>query len=70
MGTIFLHTDISLQLKYLLDQRLATIPQHHWVSKLLGFDFRVEYRPEHTNRVADTLSYRDTDDSAISGIPG
>ena len=26
-------------LKYLLDQRLATIPQHHWVGKLLGFDF-------------------------------
>ncbi|WVZ52904.1 LOW QUALITY PROTEIN: hypothetical protein U9M48_003906 [Paspalum notatum var. saurae] len=32
-------------LKFLLDQRLATIPQHHWVSKLLGFDFSVEYKP-------------------------
>lgn len=31
-------------LKYLLDQRLATIPQHHWVGKLLGFDFAVEYK--------------------------
>ena len=28
-------------LKFLLDQRFATIPQHHWVSKLLGFDFTV-----------------------------
>ncbi|WVZ71004.1 hypothetical protein U9M48_019631 [Paspalum notatum var. saurae] len=47
-------------LKYLLDQRLATIPQHHWVGKLLGFDFSVEYRSGATNTVADALSRRDT----------
>ncbi|XP_066347902.1 uncharacterized protein [Miscanthus floridulus] len=46
-------------LKYLLDQRLATIPQHHWVGKLLGFDFSVEYKPRTTNAVADALSHRD-----------
>jgi hypothetical protein len=32
-------------LKFLLDQRLSTIPQHQWVSKLIGFDFCVEYKP-------------------------
>ena len=42
--------------KYLLDQRLATIPQHHWVGKLLGFDFTVEYKAGATNAVADALS--------------
>ncbi|RLN33026.1 putative retroelement [Panicum miliaceum] len=47
-------------LKYLLDQRLATIPQHHWVGKLLGFDFSVEYKPGTANAVADALSRRDT----------
>jgi hypothetical protein len=35
-------------LKYLLDQRLATIPQHHWVDKLLGFDFTIEYKSGST----------------------
>jgi len=50
-------------LKYLLDQRLATIPQHHWVGKLLGFDFAVEYKPGAQNTVADVLSRRDTEDS-------
>jgi len=49
-------------LKYLLDQRLATIPQHHWVGKLLGFDFSVEYKPGTANAVADALSRRDTAD--------
>jgi len=30
-------------LKFLLDQRLSTVPQHQWVSKLFGYDFAVEY---------------------------
>jgi hypothetical protein len=46
-------------LKFLLDQRLATIPQHHWVGKLLGFDFTVEYKPGRQNIGADALSRRD-----------
>ena len=48
-------------LKFLLDQRPATIPQHQWASKLLGFDFRVEYKPGAQNVVADALSRRDAD---------
>jgi hypothetical protein len=55
----------------LLDQRLSTIPQHHWVSKLLGFDFRVEFRPGRQNIVADALSRRDVERSAdLCGISG
>jgi hypothetical protein len=50
-------------LKFLLDQRLSTIPQHQWASKLLRFDFRVEYNPGKMNVVADALSRRDTDTS-------
>jgi hypothetical protein len=57
------HTD-HYSLKYLLDQRLSTIPQHHLVSKLLGFDFTVEYWPISTNTVADALSQRDTENSS------
>jgi hypothetical protein len=43
-------------LKYLLDQRLSTILQHHWVGKLLGFDFSVEYISGATNTITDALS--------------
>jgi hypothetical protein len=46
------HTD-HYSLKFLLYQRLLTIPQHQWVSKLLGFDFRVEFKSSATNIVAD-----------------
>ncbi|WVZ79994.1 LOW QUALITY PROTEIN: hypothetical protein U9M48_027512 [Paspalum notatum var. saurae] len=41
---------------FLLDQRLATIPQPQWASKLLVFDFTVEYKAGSTNVVADALS--------------
>jgi hypothetical protein len=55
-------------LKYILDQRLATIPQHHWVSKLLSFDFTVEYKPGRTNVVADALSRRDMPEVEFQAI--
>jgi hypothetical protein len=55
-------------LKYLLDQRLATIPQHHWVGKLLGFDFSVEYKPGAANAVADALFRRDTEDGVLLAL--
>jgi hypothetical protein len=48
-------------LKFLLNQRLSTIPQHTWVSKLFGYDITVEYRPCKLNGAADALSRRDED---------
>ena len=53
----------------MLDQRLSTVPQHQWISKLFGFDFTVEYRPGRLNTVADALSRRDanTDDGSAEG---
>ena len=55
-------------LKFLLDQRLSTIPQHHWAVKLRGFDFRVEYKPGAANVVADALSRRDEEASATMAV--
>ncbi|WVZ49241.1 hypothetical protein U9M48_000615 [Paspalum notatum var. saurae] len=54
-------------LKFLLDQRLSTIPQHQWASKLIGFDFMVEFKPGHANVVADALSHRNADDEQHLG---
>ncbi|XP_066334155.1 uncharacterized protein [Miscanthus floridulus] len=67
-GRLFLVKTDHYSLKYLLDQRLAMIPQHHWVGKLLGFDFSVEYKSGVTNTVVDALSRRDTDEGAILAI--
>jgi transposase InsO family protein len=67
-GRRFLVRTDHFSLKFLLDQRLATIPQHHWVGKLLGFDFALEYKAGCTNTVADALSRRDTEDTAVMAL--
>jgi hypothetical protein len=66
MGRAFLICTDHFSLKFLLDQRLSTIPQHQWASRFLGFDFRVEYKPGATNVVADTLSRRDIEAQATT----
>lgn len=43
----------------MLEQKLTICPQQHWVSKLLGFDFLVDYYTGSLNTVADALSRRD-----------
>ena len=53
-------------LKFMLDQRLSTVPQHQWISKLFGFDFSVEYRPGRLNTVADALSRRDQQELPVN----
>ena len=55
-------------LKFILDQRLSTIPQHQWVSKLFGFDFSVEFRPGRLNVVADALSQHDAEELQLSAV--
>ena len=58
-------------LKFLLDQRLSTVPQHKWISKLFGFDFTVEHHPGRLNTVADALSRHDADhDAAVDDAEG
>lgn len=52
-------------LKHLLDQRLSTIPQHTWVSKLFGYSFTVEYKPGKQNAAADALSRRDENEAGV-----
>jgi hypothetical protein len=67
-GRCFVVKTDHYSLKYLLDQRLSTIPQHHWAGKLLGFTFTVEYRSGATNVVVDALSRRDTEESGLLAI--
>jgi hypothetical protein len=46
-------------LKYILDQRLSTIPQHTWVNKLYEHYIAVKYKPGKMNNVANALSRHD-----------
>jgi hypothetical protein len=61
MGSLVHHQTDHYSLKFLLDQRLSSIPQCQWTSKLLGFDFHVEFKPGVANVVADALSCCNTE---------
>lgn len=43
-------------LKYFFEGRAHTPFQQKWVTKLLGFDYEIQYRKGCDNQVADTLS--------------
>ncbi|CAH9140159.1 unnamed protein product [Cuscuta epithymum] len=43
-------------LRHLLHQRVTTPSQQDWISKLLGYDFEITYKPGKTNNAADALS--------------
>jgi hypothetical protein len=51
-----------------LDQRLSTIPQHTWVSKLFGYDFQVVFQPGKHNMAADALSRREEETTTVHAI--
>ena len=45
-------------LKFFLEQRVATLKQQKWATKLLGYDYQILYRPGKENSIANTLSRR------------
>jgi hypothetical protein len=40
------------------------IPHHQWASKLLGFNFMVEFKSGAMNIITDVLSWHDTTDAS------
>lgn len=43
-------------LKHFLEQKLTTLLQQKWLSKMLGFDYVISYKKEKDNFAADALS--------------
>ncbi|WVY93416.1 hypothetical protein V8G54_032504 [Vigna mungo] len=67
MGSHFVvHTD-QKSLRFLADRRIMGEEQQKWISKLMGFDFEIRYKPGCENRAADALS-RKLQYSALSTV--
>lgn len=56
LGQAFKVKTDQQSLKYLLEQLVRTPTQQKWLSKLIGYDFVVEFRVGRENLVADELS--------------
>ncbi|KAJ4814811.1 polyprotein [Rhynchospora pubera] len=56
-GTFTIRTD-QIALKHLLEQRVNHTMQHKGLCKLMGLDYKIEYKKGVENKVADALSRR------------
>lgn len=56
LGKQFIIRTDQQALKHLLTQKITTLVQQKWLTKLLGFDYSIEYKVGRENLVADPLS--------------
>ncbi|KAJ8649639.1 hypothetical protein MRB53_002662 [Persea americana] len=55
-GTHFKFLTDHRTLKYFVEQRLTTMEQPKWLTKLIGYDYEIIYRSGKENTVADAIS--------------
>ncbi|KAL2251677.1 UNVERIFIED_CONTAM: Retrovirus-related Pol polyprotein from transposon [Sesamum indicum] len=58
LGNHFIIRTDQRSLKHILDQRVDSMLQQKWVTKLLGLSYEVQYKKGTENRAADALSRR------------
>ena len=58
LGRPFVIKTDHQNLKYLLEQKIGTLAQQKWITKLLGYTFIVEHKHGKENLVVDALSRR------------
>ncbi|XP_077215613.1 uncharacterized protein LOC143850231 [Tasmannia lanceolata] len=58
MGRSYVIKTDQRSLNFLLEQRVATTAQQRGLSKLLGFDYIIEYKKGKENTAADALSHK------------
>ncbi|XP_031285503.1 uncharacterized protein LOC116144186 [Pistacia vera] len=59
IGRKFIIKTDQRSLQFLMDQRVKTLEQQKWISKLMGYSFEIHYYLSNSNKMADALSRRE-----------
>lgn len=66
LGHPFIIKTNHQSLKYLFEQRVTSMLQHKWLTKLMGFDYSILYKRGVDNKVAKAFSRKDSDDTSLA----
>ncbi|KAF8389590.1 hypothetical protein HHK36_024107 [Tetracentron sinense] len=66
LGQSFIVRTDQQSLKFMLEQKVGTPLQQKWITKLLGYDFTMEYKKGCENKVADALSRKENLSSEVT----
>lgn len=68
LGQSFVIKTDQQALKFLLEQRVGIEAQQQWLTKLMGYEFTIEYKKGRENRVADALSWKGDEEKEVEGL--
>lgn len=68
LGRHFIIRSDQQSLRFLTQQREVNHEYQKWVTKLLGFDFEIQFKPGSANRVADALSRKQNGEVGLNAL--